>query len=68
MKVRVLVAVVLWLACLGGGSGRAADVVRVSGGKDFHFVEKKVAREQLFDLSVAKEAKARLDREKPFGN
>ena len=36
-------------------------------GKDFHFVENKVAREQLFDLSVAKEAKARLDREKPFG-
>jgi NitT/TauT family transport system substrate-binding protein len=37
-------------------------------GKDFHFVENKVTREQLFDLSVAKEAKARLDREKPFGN
>jgi NitT/TauT family transport system substrate-binding protein len=36
--------------------------------KDFHFVEKKVPREQLFDLSVAAEAKARLDREKPFGN
>jgi NitT/TauT family transport system substrate-binding protein len=36
-------------------------------GKDFHFVEKKVTTEQLFDLSVAKEAKARLDREKPFG-
>jgi NitT/TauT family transport system substrate-binding protein len=35
-------------------------------GKDFHFVESKVTREQLFDLSVAKEAKARLDREKPF--
>lgn len=36
-------------------------------GKDFHFVETKVTREQLFDLSVAREAKARLDREKPFG-
>ena len=35
--------------------------------KYFNFVEKKVTREQLFDLSVAKEAKARLDREKPFG-
>jgi NitT/TauT family transport system substrate-binding protein len=35
--------------------------------KDFHFVEKKVTREQLFDLSVAKEAKGRLEREKPFG-
>ncbi len=38
-----------------------------SGGA-FHLVEKKVTRDQLFDLSVAKEAKARLDREKPFGN
>ena len=37
-------------------------------GPYFHFVEKKVTREELFDLSVAKEAKARLDRERPFGN
>ena len=29
--------------------------------------EEGVAREQLFDLTVAKEAKDRLDREKPFG-
>ena len=36
-------------------------------GKYFSFVEKKVTQEQLFDLSVAKEAMARLDREKPFG-
>ncbi len=36
-------------------------------GKDFKYVEKKVSREQLFDLSIAREAKARLDREKPFG-
>jgi hypothetical protein len=36
-------------------------------GRYFTFVEKKVTQEQLFDLSVAKEAKARLDREKPFG-
>jgi len=35
-------------------------------GPYFKFVEKKVTREQLFDLTVAKEAKARLDREKPF--
>ena len=34
----------------------------------FHFVRNKVTREQLFDLSVAKEAKDRLEREKPFGN
>jgi NitT/TauT family transport system substrate-binding protein len=34
----------------------------------FHFVEKKVTKEQLFDLTVAKEAKERLEREKPFGN
>ena len=37
-------------------------------GKYFNYVEKKVSREQLFDLSIAKEAKARLDKEKPFGN
>jgi NitT/TauT family transport system substrate-binding protein len=36
-------------------------------GKDFHLVEKKVSREQLFDLSIAREAKARLELEKPFG-
>jgi NitT/TauT family transport system substrate-binding protein len=33
---------------------------------DFNFIEKKVSREQLFDLSIAKEARARLDRENPF--
>jgi NitT/TauT family transport system substrate-binding protein len=32
----------------------------------FTFVEKKVPRDQLFDLTVAKEAKGRLDKEKPF--
>ena len=37
-------------------------------GKYFNFVEKKVTREQLFDLNVAKEAQARLEKEKPFGN
>ena len=37
-------------------------------GKYFQYVEKKVTREQLFDLSIAKEAKARLERDKPFGN
>jgi NitT/TauT family transport system substrate-binding protein len=37
-------------------------------GKYFNYVEKKVSREKLFDLSIAKEAKARLDKEKPFGN
>jgi NitT/TauT family transport system substrate-binding protein len=37
-------------------------------GPYFHLVEKKVTQEELFDLSIAKEAKARLDREKPFGN
>jgi len=37
-------------------------------GRDFHFVEQQVSREQLFDLSVANDAKARLARDKPFGN
>jgi NitT/TauT family transport system substrate-binding protein len=32
----------------------------------FHLVEKKVPEDQLFDLSIAKEAKARLDRQNPF--
>lgn len=34
----------------------------------FTFIEKKVPEAQLFDLGPVKEAKARLDREKPFGN
>lgn len=33
----------------------------------FTYVEKKVTREQLFDLSVAREAKERLERDRPFG-
>lgn len=33
----------------------------------FKLVEKKVTREQLFDLTIAKEAKERLEKEKPFG-
>jgi len=37
------------------------------GGKYFNFVEKKVPREQLFDLTIAKEATARLEKDKPFG-
>jgi NitT/TauT family transport system substrate-binding protein len=36
-------------------------------GPYFKFVEKKVSREQLFDLTIAKEAKERLERERPFG-
>lgn len=34
----------------------------------FGLVEHQVTREQLFDLSIAKEAKQRLDRDKPFQN
>jgi NitT/TauT family transport system substrate-binding protein len=34
----------------------------------FTFVEKKVSREQLFDLTIAKEAKTKLDTDRPFGN
>lgn len=32
----------------------------------FNLVERKVSRDQLFDLSVVKEARERLEREKPF--
>jgi NitT/TauT family transport system substrate-binding protein len=35
-------------------------------GKDFHLVERKVTEAQLFDLTIAKDAKARLDRDQPF--
>jgi NitT/TauT family transport system substrate-binding protein len=35
-------------------------------GKYYQLVEKKVTREQLFDLSIAKDATARLERERPF--
>lgn len=34
----------------------------------FTYVEKKVPENKLFDLSIAREAKERLDREKPFAN
>lgn len=34
----------------------------------FNYVEKKVPESELFDLSIAREAKTRLDRDKPFGN
>jgi NitT/TauT family transport system substrate-binding protein len=34
----------------------------------FGYVEKKVPEDQLFDLAIARDAKARLDREKPFGD
>jgi NitT/TauT family transport system substrate-binding protein len=37
-------------------------------GKYFNYVERKVSREQLFDLNLAKEAKARLDKDRPFAN
>lgn len=33
----------------------------------FTYVENPVTEDKLFDLSIAKEAKARLDKEKPFG-
>jgi NitT/TauT family transport system substrate-binding protein len=36
-------------------------------GPYFQMVEKKVTREQLFDLSIVKDAKARFDRERTFG-
>lgn len=33
----------------------------------FNYVERKVTADQLFDVTIAKEAKARLEAEKPFG-
>lgn len=37
-------------------------------GEYFPYVKTRVTREQLFDLSIAREAKDRFDREKPFGD
>ena len=37
-------------------------------GKDFHYVDKKVSKDQLFDLTIVRDAKARLERDKPFGH
>jgi len=37
-------------------------------GRHFSFVEKKASRKEAFDLTVAKEAKTRLEKHKPFGN
>jgi NitT/TauT family transport system substrate-binding protein len=37
-------------------------------GKYFRLVEKKVSRQQIVDLTIAKQAKTRLEKEKPFGN
>jgi NitT/TauT family transport system substrate-binding protein len=44
------------------------DMQEFWSGKHFTLVEKKVSRQQLFDLNLAKEAKARLTKQKPFGN
>jgi NitT/TauT family transport system substrate-binding protein len=34
----------------------------------YHLVDKKIPEKDLFDLSIAKDAKARLDRDHPFGS
>ena len=44
------------------------DMQEFWSGPKFGLVEKKVTREQLFDLSIASEAKRRLESDKPFGN
>ena len=52
------------------GTPNVASIMEMQdfwSGSYYHVVENKVSREQLFDLSIVKEAKARLDREKPFG-
>jgi NitT/TauT family transport system substrate-binding protein len=59
-----------WSHVSENGEPNVASVMAMQdfwSGPYFQFVEKKLSREQLFDLSVAKEAKERLDREKPFG-
>ena len=44
------------------------DIQDFWSGKHFNLLEKKVSRQQLFDFNIAKDAKARLAKEKPFGN
>jgi hypothetical protein len=36
-------------------------------GKHFQLVEKKASAQQIFDPAVAKDARARLAKDKPFG-
>lgn len=52
------------------GTPPVDDIMKMQdfwSGKALHLVERKVTRDQLFDLSIAKEAKERLEREHPFG-
>jgi hypothetical protein len=44
------------------------DIQEFWAGKHFSLVEKKVSRQQLFEFNIARDAKARLAKEKPFGN
>jgi hypothetical protein len=50
----------------GHSSIRSWEMQDFWSGKYFKFLEKKVTGEQLFDLNVAKEAQARLAKDKPF--
>jgi len=44
------------------------DIQDFWAGRHFSLVEKKVSRQQLFEFNIAKDAKTRLAKEKPFGN
>jgi NitT/TauT family transport system substrate-binding protein len=44
------------------------DIQDFWAGRHFSLIEKKVSRQQLFELNIAKDARARLGKEKPFGN
>jgi NitT/TauT family transport system substrate-binding protein len=59
-----------WAYVSENGEPNVASVMAMQdfwSGPYFQFVEKKLSPEQLFDLTVAKEARERLDRDKPFG-
>jgi NitT/TauT family transport system substrate-binding protein len=43
------------------------DMQDLWSGRYFQLIQKKVSEKRLFDLSVVRDAKARLDRERPFG-
>jgi NitT/TauT family transport system substrate-binding protein len=60
-----------WSFMAEDGAPPVASIMEMQefwGGKYFRLVERQASRAQLFELGVAKQAKARLDKEKPFKN
>jgi NitT/TauT family transport system substrate-binding protein len=59
-----------WSYIAEDGVPRVSSMMEIQdfwSGKYFQLVEKKVSAQQLFDPAIAKEARARLAKERPFG-